>query len=121
MLALVHVAAVGRRVTAVCTSADGVRQPLALYQTSSPFCLLPASLPQPLPQPVSTKGTGAAKAWRSSTSAIAAGLTDRVRTLREMALCAAVAAASVSVGTEGRWESARGGGLRGQDTGGPDA
>jgi hypothetical protein len=58
-----HVTAVGRRVTTVCESEDGVQQPLALYQTYSNFCLPPASLRQPLPQPVPTNGTGAAKMW----------------------------------------------------------
>ena len=50
------------------------------------FCLPHASLRQPLPQPVPTNGTGSAKVWRPCTPAMAAGLTDRVWTLREVLL-----------------------------------
>ncbi len=79
-----HVAAVGRRVTTLCKGEDGLRQPLALYQTSYNFCLPHASLRQPWPQPVPTHGTGSAKMWRPCTPAMAVGLTDRVWTLREV-------------------------------------
>src|SRR5262244_1368174 len=61
-----HVAAVGRRVATLCKGEDGVRQPL----------------PQPLP----TNGSGSAKQWQPGTPAMAAGLTDRVWTLREVLL-----------------------------------
>ena len=81
-----HVAAVGRRVNTLCKGEDGVRQQLALYQSYYNFCLPPASLRQPLALPLPTKGTGSAKLWRPCTPAMAAGLTDRVWTLREVLL-----------------------------------
>jgi IS1 family transposase len=81
-----HVAAVGRRVTTLCKGEDGMRQQLVLYHVYYNFCLPHASLRQPLPQPVHTHGTGAAKQWRPRTPAMAAGLTDHVWTLREVLL-----------------------------------
>jgi len=81
-----HVAAVGRRVSTLCKGEAGLRQPRALYQTYHNFCLPHASLRQALSQPEPTKGTGSAKQWRSQTPAMAAGLTDRVWTLREVLL-----------------------------------
>jgi IS1 family transposase len=79
-----HVAAIGRRVATLCKGEDGLRQQLALFQTYHNFCLPHASLRQPLSQPLPTKGTGSAKQWRPCTPAMAAGLTDRVWTLREV-------------------------------------
>ena len=79
-----HVAAVGRRVTTLCKGEAGLRQELTLYQVYYNFCLPHASLRQPLPQPEPTNGTGSAKQWRPCTPAMAAGLTDRVWTLREV-------------------------------------
>jgi IS1 family transposase len=81
-----HVAAVGRRVTTLCKGEDGLRQQLALYHVYSNFCLPHASLRVPLPQPLPTKGTGSAKTWQPRTPAMAAGLTDRMWTLREVVL-----------------------------------
>jgi IS1 family transposase len=81
-----HVAAVGRRVTTLCKGEDGMRQQLVLYHVYYNFCLPHASVRQPLPQPEPTKGTGSAKQWRPCTPAMAAGLTDRVWTLREVLL-----------------------------------
>src|SRR6266851_1575720 len=81
-----HVAAVGRRVSTLCKGEDGLRQQLALYHTYYNFCLPHASLRVPLPQPLPTNGTGSAKQWRPWTPAMAAGLTDRVWTLREVLL-----------------------------------
>src|SRR5262247_3056884 len=81
-----HVAAVGRRVTTLCEGEDGLRQQLTLYQVYHNFCLPHASLRVPLPQPVPTNGTGSAKLWQPHTPAMAAGLTDRVWTLREVLL-----------------------------------
>jgi IS1 family transposase len=81
-----HVAAIGRRVSTLCKGEDGLRQQLALFQTYHNFCLPHASLRQPLSQPLPTKGTGSAKQWRPCTPAMAAGLTDRVWTLREVLL-----------------------------------
>jgi hypothetical protein len=79
-----HVAAIGRRVTTLCKHEDGVRQQLALYQVYYNFCLPHASLRVPLPQLLPTNGTGSATQWRPRTPAMAAGLTERVWTLREV-------------------------------------
>jgi IS1 family transposase len=81
-----HVAALGRRVTTLCKHEDGLRQQLALYHVYYNFCLPHASLRVSLPQPLPTNGTGSAKQWRPQTPAMAAGLTDRVWTLREVLL-----------------------------------
>jgi IS1 family transposase/transposase-like protein len=81
-----HVAAVGRRVSTLCKGEDGLRQQVALYHVYYNFCLPHASLRQPVPQPVHTKGTGSARLWRPCTPALAAGLTDHVWTLREVLL-----------------------------------
>jgi IS1 family transposase/transposase-like protein len=81
-----HVAAVGRRVMTLCKGEDGLRHQLALYQLYYNFCLPHASLRQPLPAPEPTHGHGSAKRWRPRTPAMAAGLTDRVWTLREVLL-----------------------------------
>ena len=81
-----HVDAIGRRVTLLCKHEYGLRQQLALYHVYSNFCLPHASLRVPLPQPLPTNGTGSAKTWRPRTPAMAAGLTDRVWTLREVLL-----------------------------------
>ncbi len=81
-----HVAAIGRRVTTLCKHEDGVRQQLALYQVYYNFCLPHASLRVPLPQLLPTNGTGSATHWRPRTPAMAAGLTERVWTLREVLL-----------------------------------
>src|SRR5215471_13828978 len=81
-----HVAAVGRRVSTLCKGEEGLRQQLALYHCYYNFCLPLASLRLPLPQPEPTNGTGSARQWRPCTPAMAAGLTDRVWTLREMLL-----------------------------------
>jgi hypothetical protein len=72
------VAAVGRLVTTLCKGEDGLRHQLALFQTYHNFFLPHASLRQPLPQPVLTKGTGSTKTWRPQTPAMAVGLTDHV-------------------------------------------
>jgi IS1 family transposase len=79
-----HVAAVGRRVTTLCKGAVGLRQQLALYHMYYNFCLPHASLRRPLPQPEPTNGSGSAKRWQPCTPAMAAGLTDRVWSLRAM-------------------------------------
>jgi IS1 family transposase len=81
-----HVAAVGRRVSTLCKGEDGLRQQLALYQVYYNFCLPHASVRQPVPLPVPTNGTGSVKLWQPQTPAMAAGLTDRVWTLREVLL-----------------------------------
>jgi hypothetical protein len=79
-----HVAAIGRRVTTLCKGEEGLRQQLVLYQAYYNFCLPHARLRLPLPQPEPTHGNGSAKVWRPCTPAMAAGLTDRVWSLREV-------------------------------------
>ncbi len=81
-----HVAAVGRRVSTLCKGEDGIQQQLALYHVYYNFCLPHTSLRHPLLQPEPTHGTGSAKCWQPRTPAMAAGLTDRVWTLREVLL-----------------------------------
>jgi IS1 family transposase len=79
-----RVAAVGRRVTTLCKSEDGVRQQLGLFQGYHNFCLPHASLRVPLAAPEPTKGSGSAKLWQPCTPAMAAGVTNRVWSLREV-------------------------------------
>jgi len=81
-----HVAAVGRRVSTLCKGEDGLRQQLAIFHCYYNFCLPHASVRQPLPQPERTTGTGSATQWRPCTPAMAAGLTDRVWSLKEVLL-----------------------------------
>lgn len=81
-----HVAAVGRRVSTLCKGEAGLLEQLAVFHCSDNFCWPHASVRQPLPQPEPTHGTGAAQVWRPCTPAMAAGLTDRVWTLREVLL-----------------------------------
>jgi len=81
-----HVAAIGRRVNTVCKHEGGLRQQLALFHTYHNFCLPHASLRVPLAAPEPTNGTGSARKWRHGTPAMAAGLTDRVWTLRDVLL-----------------------------------
>ena len=61
------------------------QKPLPLRHSAG-NCWPHASLRQPRPQPVPTNGTGSAEVWRPCTPAMAAGLTDRVWTLREVLL-----------------------------------
>jgi IS1 family transposase len=81
-----HVAAVGRRVSTLCKGEDGLLQQVALFHCYYNFCLPHARLRQPLPQPELTHGTSSAAQWRPCTPAMAAGLTDRVWSLREVLL-----------------------------------
>ena len=81
-----HVAAVGRRVSTLCKGEDGLRQQVAIFHCYYNFCLPHARLRQPLPQPELTHGTSSAAQWRPCTPAMAAGLTDRVWSLREVLL-----------------------------------
>jgi hypothetical protein len=79
-----RVAAMGRRSATPCKSADGLRQQLGLFQGYHNFVLPHASLRQPFAEPVVTNGTGSARVWPPRTPAMAAGLTDRVWSLREV-------------------------------------
>ena len=108
-----HVAAVGRRVSTLCKGEEGLRQQLARYHTYYNFCLPHASLRQALPQSEPTKGTGSARQWRPCTSAMAAGLTDRVWTLREVLMFRVPPGPQpVGVCISRWWEAAKEGGLR---------
>jgi len=81
-----HVAAAGRRVITVAKSASGLRSQLLLYHAYYNFCLPHASLRGPVAHPQPTHGTGSAKRWRPCTPAMAAGLTARVWSVREVLL-----------------------------------
>jgi len=81
-----HVATVGRRVSTLWKGEDELRHQLALFQTYHDFCLPHASLRQFLLVPEPTNGTGSAKKWRPCMPAMAAGLTDRVWSLREVVM-----------------------------------
>jgi IS1 family transposase len=78
------VAAIGRRSATPCKSETGLCQQLVLFQVYHNFVLPHASLRQPSLAPEPTNGSGSARRWRSCTPAMAAGLTDRVWTLREV-------------------------------------
>ncbi len=80
------VAAIGRRVSTRCKGEEGLRQQLAVYHVYDNFCLPPSRVRQALPRPLPTNGTGSAKHGRPQTPARAAGLTDRVWSLREVLL-----------------------------------
>jgi hypothetical protein len=79
-----HVAAIGRRANTLCKHEVGLRQQLALFHTYHNFCLPHAALRVPLAAPEPTNGTGSARQWRPCTPAMAAGLTDRVWSVREV-------------------------------------
>jgi len=81
-----RVAAVGRRVNTLCKGEEGLQQQLILFQSYHNFVLPHAGLRQPLLVPEPTTGRGSAKVWQPCTPAMAAGLTDRVWTLRDVLL-----------------------------------
>jgi IS1 family transposase len=81
-----RVAAMRRRSATSCKGEDGLSQHLALFQVYHNFVLPHASLRQALAEPIATNGTGSAKGWRPCTPAMAAGLTDRVWSLKEVLL-----------------------------------
>ena len=79
-----HVAAIGRRVNTLCKHEAGLRQQLALFQAYHNFCLPHASLRLPLPEVEMITEPGLTKRWRQQTPAMAAALTDRVWSVREV-------------------------------------
>jgi IS1 family transposase/transposase-like protein len=81
-----HVAAIGRRVNTLCKHEAGLHQQLMLFHVCHNFVLPHASLRLTLPEPEPVPGTGAIKRWQPRTPAMAAGLTDRVWSLREVLL-----------------------------------
>jgi hypothetical protein len=76
------VAAVGRRVSPLCTGEDGVLQQVAVCHCYDNVCVPHASVRRPLPQPEPPHGSGSATQWRPWTPAMAAGLTDHLWTRR---------------------------------------
>jgi hypothetical protein len=81
-----HVAAIGRRVNTWCKHEAGLRQQLTLFHAYHNFVLPHASVRLPLPELEPVPETGAIKRWQPRTPALAAGLTDRVWSLREVLL-----------------------------------
>jgi hypothetical protein len=79
-----HVAAIGRRVNTLCKHEAGLHQQLTLFHVYHNFVLPHSSLRQELAELEATNGTGSAKRWQPRTPAMAAGLTDRVWSLREV-------------------------------------
>jgi IS1 family transposase len=79
-----HVAAIGRRVNTLCKHEAGLRQQLALFQAYHNFVLPHASLRLLLPELNALPETGARKHWQVRTPAMAAGVTDRVWSLRDV-------------------------------------
>jgi IS1 family transposase len=77
-----HVAAIGRRVNTLCKHEVGLRQQLALFHAYHNFVLPRASLRLPLPDLMDARESG--KRWKSRPPALAAGLTDRVWSVREV-------------------------------------
>ena len=77
-----HVAAIGRRVNTLCKHEAGLRQQLAIFHTYHNFVLPHAGLR--LPRPDATEGMEGVKRWQQRTPAMAAGLTDRMWSLREV-------------------------------------
>jgi len=77
-----HVAAIGRRVNTLCKHEAGLRQQLALFHTYHNFVLPHTSLRVPLPDMI--QWTETVKRWQQRTPAMAAGLMDRVWSLREV-------------------------------------
>ena len=81
-----HVAAIGRRVNTLCKHEAGLRQQLVLFQVYHNFVLPHASLRLELAELEAINGMSRAKRWQPRTPAMAAGLTDRVWSLREVFL-----------------------------------
>jgi IS1 family transposase len=79
-----HVAAIGRRVNTLCKHEAGLRQQLAVFQTYHNIVLPHASLRLPLPELEPNSKLGALKRWQPRTPAMAAGLTDRGWSVREV-------------------------------------
>ena len=79
-----HVAAIGRRVNTLGKHEDGLRQQRTIFQASHHFVVPHASLRVPLSEVETIPTTEALKRWQPRTPAMAAGLTDRLWSLREI-------------------------------------
>ena len=77
-----HVAAIGRRVNTLCKHEAGLRQQGAIFHTYHHFVLPHASLRLPLLDLVEQAESG--KRWQPRTPAMAAGLTDRLWSVRDI-------------------------------------
>jgi IS1 family transposase len=77
-----HVAAIGRRVNTLCKHEAGLRQQVTIFHTYHNFVLPHASLRWPLPDLMDT--IESSKRWQPRTPAMAAGLTDRIWSLRDI-------------------------------------
>lgn len=73
-----HVAAIGRRVNTLCKHEAGLRQQLTIFHVYHNFVLPHASLRLPLPE------MDAIRRWQPQTPAMAAGLTNRIWSLRDI-------------------------------------
>jgi IS1 family transposase len=77
-----HVAASGRRVNTLCKHDTGLRQQLAIFHASPKVVRPHARLRLPLPELATISETGSIKRWQQRPPALAAGLTDRVWSVR---------------------------------------
>jgi IS1 family transposase len=80
------VAALGRKVTSLAKTDDGLRNQLSLWRAYYNFCLPHSTLRLLLPEPQPTKGNGSPIKWQLRTPAMAANLTDRVWRMEELLL-----------------------------------
>jgi hypothetical protein len=81
-----HVAAVGRRSAFHAVQGRDGHGSGCFVSRVLQLCLPHVSLRQALPPPAQTHGSGSATQWRPCTPAMAAGLTERVWSLREVLL-----------------------------------
>jgi IS1 family transposase len=79
-----HVAAIGRRVNTLCKHEAGLRQQVVLFQAYHNFGLPHVSLRLPLPEFEVILGTATVKKWQPRTPAMAAEVTDRLWSLRDV-------------------------------------
>jgi IS1 family transposase/transposase-like protein len=80
------VAALGRKVTSLAKTENGLRNQLSLWHAYYNFCLPHSALRLPLPEPLPTRGNGSPKKWRQRTPAMAAGSTDRIWRMEQLLL-----------------------------------
>jgi IS1 family transposase len=81
-----HVAGLGRREEGLAKTEPALRQRGMLVIGYYNPCLPHASLREPLPRPIPTKGNGSAKKWQPRTPAMAADLTDHLWSVDEFLL-----------------------------------
>ena len=76
----------GRREEGLAKTESALRQRGMLVIGYYNLCLPHASLREPLPKPIPTKGNGSPKKWQPRTPAMAADLTDHVWSVGEFLL-----------------------------------